>query len=113
MTVNREQLSKILVDAKSRVRLLGVVALDADWEALAKKWAGTLKGNPDFEITILCESDNMLFSKSFTCDTDVARNRRSFRELKFIRDRATVDLPELLLEERVPRGSIEIEIAHV
>jgi tetratricopeptide (TPR) repeat protein len=112
--VNRHQLGEILSNAESHVHLLGVVALEANWRSLARKWAVTFADNPDFEITILCESDNMLFSKSFTYDTDVAENRRSFQELQFIRDRAIVDFPELLLG-RVPKENekVKIEIMHL
>jgi len=115
--INGRQLGEILRNAESRVRLLGVVALDPDWPTLAKEWAGKLTGDTDFEVTILCESDNFLFSKAFTLDTDTARHRRSFRELKFIRDRATADFPALLLEEgassEIVGKKIDIEIMHL
>ncbi len=113
--VNRHQLGEILATAEHCVRLLGVVAPEINWQALAKKWAAKLRENPAFEVTILCESDNMLFSKSLTCDMDVAKNRRSFQELLFIRDRAIVDFPDSLLEEGMPRGDkrVTIEITHL
>ena len=95
MTISRHQLYELLTGAKSKVRLLGVVAMDADWESLVTTWASTLKENPQFQLIVLCESDNMLFSKSFTCDTEVASERKSFRELKFVRDRA-IELTEPL-----------------
>ncbi len=117
--VDKGQLEKILGNAESQTRLLGVVALDPDWQTLARKWAGKLSDAPDFDVTILCESDNFLFSKSLTLDIDTAENRRSFRELKFIRDRAATELPDLLKEERVPdsligsEGRIRIEVTHL
>ncbi len=98
----KDQLHETLLTAENHVRLLGVVALDADWETLVKEWAAKLTSNSDFGITILCESDNMLFSKSFIYDTDRSKKRRSFPALRFIRDRASVDFPELLIEEGVP-----------
>jgi tetratricopeptide (TPR) repeat protein len=115
ISFDRHQLGEILANAENRVRLLGVVALEANWQALAKKWAARLRENPGFEITILCESDNMLFSKSFTCDVPAARNRRSFLQLQFIRDRATKYFPELLLEEQVSNENkqVKIEVMHL
>lgn len=115
MIINRDRLGEILSAAENHVRVLGVIALDANWQALAKRWTAKLRDNPDFEITILCESDNMLFSKSFTLDTDLAENRRSFQELRFIRDRAIVDLPEFLLEAGISgaNSNVKIEVMHL
>jgi len=121
-TYSRKQLYDILGDAKDCIRLIGVVALDADWENLIEKWMPKLQ-KLDFglRIKVLCESDNMLFSKSFTCDTDKAAKRRSFQELKFIRDRATVVFPELVREFLRRKGetldkysqSIQLQIMHL
>jgi tetratricopeptide (TPR) repeat protein len=111
--LDKAQLYQIMSAATDHVRLLGVVALNADWETLAPKWKTTIAGNPNFEITVLCESDNMLFSKSFTYDTNVATNRRSFEDLKFIRDRAMHDFPESLHNLIQDKGKIEIEIMHL
>lgn len=120
MTINKDGLTEILSTAEKQVSFLGVVAIDADWELLAEQWGSKLRDNPDFKIKVLCESDNMLFSKSFTHDTDLASKRRSFRALKFIRDRA-FDLQELLLEAGAPRdvildekkSRVEVEIMHL
>ena len=119
MTISRDQLSEILSTAESHVYFLGVVPFDANWELLADKWCSKLKDNPNFKITILCESDNMLFSKSLISDTDLAYKRINFQELKFIRDR-TFDLKDSLLaagtsedvfDEKDPL--VEIEIIHL
>ena len=119
MTIGREQLNEILSTAEKQVLFLGVVPIDAKWELLADKWSSKLKDNPNFKITILCESDNMLFSKSLISDTDLASKRINFQELKFIRDR-TFDLKDSLLaagtsedvfDETYPR--VEIEIIHL
>ncbi|MBN1487118.1 MAG: tetratricopeptide repeat protein [Anaerolineae bacterium] len=117
--VDKSELEEILGGAEHSVRLLGVVALDPDWQTLAKRWAATWARNPDFRIAILCESDGLLFSKSFTYDTAAARKRRSFRELKFIRDRVTVELPQTLIEIGATQGVIDpklkftIEVMHL
>lgn len=115
--IDKGQMQEILSTAERYVRLLGVVPLDADWENLAKKWAGKLVEASGFKVTLLCESDNLLFSKSFTYDTDVANDRRSFQELKFIRERAVIDFPEFLRDEGVDSGliekNVEIEIVHL
>jgi tetratricopeptide (TPR) repeat protein len=119
MCVNRKQLHAILSSARNYVYLLGVVALDADWPSLAKEWAARAADNPEFEVMALCESDNMLFSKSFTYDTDVAKERRSFETLKFIRDRAIRDFPESLMAAGVQNsligkdGKFKIEVMHL
>jgi tetratricopeptide (TPR) repeat protein len=113
----REQLGEVLALARRRVRVLGVVALDANWEALAVEWATKLQNEPDFQVVVLCESDNMLFSKSLTYDMDSVPDRRSFRVLKFARDRAIMDLPDRLREMGVPESviaaQVRIEIAHL
>jgi 8-oxo-dGTP pyrophosphatase MutT (NUDIX family) len=113
----RQQLGEILSSAQKRVRILGVVALDPSWEDLAGYWASKLQNGSGFEITVLCESDNLLFSKSLTYDTDSATDRKSFHQLKFIRDRAITDLPDYLAEAGVPskviRDSVSIEIMHL
>jgi tetratricopeptide (TPR) repeat protein/8-oxo-dGTP pyrophosphatase MutT (NUDIX family) len=109
------QLSEIMSTAENCIRLLGVVTFNANWQALAQKLADRLKNNPDFEITILCESDNTLFTKSLTGDIDGIENRHSFQELQFIRDRAVVDFPDSLLEEGISRENkqVVIEITHL
>ncbi|MBN1813569.1 MAG: protein kinase [Anaerolineae bacterium] len=119
-TIGKHQLEEVLLAAKQRVRLLGVVALNAGWERLAAKWAENLTHSTDFKITLLCESDNALFSRSFTYDTDAVKSdRRSFQMLKFVRDRAIIDLLEFLSERDVPDelvGSgknVEIEITYL
>jgi tetratricopeptide (TPR) repeat protein len=118
LDVNRHQLHEILLHAEGSVRLLGVVPLNADkadWQTLANKWAVKVRENPEFKVQILCESDNMLFSKSFTCDTDAATNRLSFRALQFIRDRASSHFLDFLQAEGVRKESsqINVEIMHL
>jgi hypothetical protein len=113
--ISRQQLAEIMSTAQNRVRLLGVVALDADWRALARKWAAKIVENPAFEIAILCESDNTLFAKSLIWDMDTSETRRSFQQLQFIRNRAVVDFPDLLAEagSRAGHGQVTVEITHL
>jgi tetratricopeptide (TPR) repeat protein/8-oxo-dGTP pyrophosphatase MutT (NUDIX family) len=113
--IDRFQLCEIMSTAEKSIRLLGVVAIDADWQTLARKWAVKLKNDPAFEIHILCESDNTLFSKSLTCDMDVVESRRSFEQLQIIRDGAVIEFPDLLLEEGISREDrrVMIEITHL
>jgi tetratricopeptide (TPR) repeat protein len=115
--LTRQQLGRVLSSARKQVRLLGVVALDGSWELLVAEWAEKLIDDSDFKISVLCESDNMLFSKSLTYDMDSAHDRRSFRALRFIRDRALVDLPDRLLEAGVPpeamHAQVSIEVTHL
>jgi len=108
MTINKDQLIEILSTAEEQVSFLGVVAIDADWDFLAEQWSSKLRDNLNFRINVLCESDNMLFSKAFTCDTDLASERRSFEDLKFVRDRV-FDLEELLLSAGAPEDVFDIE----
>jgi hypothetical protein len=98
--VTNENVQELLAKAQDQVEVLGVAGLDADWEVLAEAWAKTFARNPQFRSGILCESDNFLFSKSFISDTEKARTRRTFQELKFVRDRA-LDLGRLLIAEGV------------
>ena len=108
MTINKDQLIEILSTAEEQVSFLGVVAIDADWDFLAEQWSSKLRDNLNFRINVLCESDNMLFSKAFTCDTDLASKRRSFEDLKFVRDRV-FDLEEFLLSAGAPEDVFDIE----
>lgn len=114
---DRRRLSKMLSAATHRIRFLGVVALDLDWRRLARRWAEE-QSDASLEVAILCESDNFLFAKSLTLDTDMVDRRRSFRELKFIRDRA-LELPNLLRAEGVPdnrigsEGAVRVGIMHL
>jgi hypothetical protein len=85
-------MSDVLASAQRRVRIIGVVPLDPEWERIASAWGGRLEQG--LEVEILCESDNQLFNKAVTSDSDRARDRRSFDTLKFVRDRA-FDLPRL------------------
>ena len=41
--MNKNQLLDILSKAKNQVRFIGIVALDADWEDLAEKWASKMR----------------------------------------------------------------------
>jgi len=104
--VTSENIHELLAEAQDRVEILGVAGLDADWELLTDAWAKTFKKNSQFKSGILCESDNFLFSKSFISDTEKARTRRTFQELKFVRDRA-LDIGRLLIAAGVDPASLE------
>jgi hypothetical protein len=93
--ISVKELNRILVTAERSVRLIGVVALDPDWESILPQWVKRAAQNPKFKALVLCESDNLLFSHSVLSDTDRTPNRREFEELKFIRDRASEDLLRL------------------
>ncbi|HEX7242194.1 MAG TPA: NUDIX domain-containing protein [Longimicrobiaceae bacterium] len=92
-------LHEILRSAKRSVRLIGVVALDPDWEDLLPRWAQAATENPEFHVLVLCESDNLLFAHSFLSDTEAAPVRREFSELRFIRDRASEDLSQMVIAQ--------------
>lgn len=77
---------KILSLAKKEVLIIGVVPLEIEWDDLLNIWADTSNANPSFSATILCESDNFLFAKSFITDTEHATPRVSFKEMAFRRD---------------------------
>lgn len=98
--------------AERRVRVIGVVPFDLNWEAILESWVP--KFTHGLQVAVLCESDNLLFARSFTSDTDYARRRRSFRELQFIRNRA-LELPSLLGEKRVAIDSnaLRVDVMHL
>lgn len=100
--------------AQHEVQVLGVVALDDTWQELAGAWTESIARNANLKIKILCESDNMLFGKAFTYDTETASPRRSFQELKFIRDQA-LQLPALLDNRGVvlEDDEVSVEIMHL
>ncbi len=115
--ISKEQLIEVISSAKKHIEFLGVVAIDAEWEDLAGQWARKIKENPEFKITVLCESDNMLFSKSFTYDTEVATSRRTFQDMKFVRDRA-FHLKKWLFEAGKFEGNdweaqVNVEVMHL
>jgi hypothetical protein len=116
--INVTEISKLLRNAKERVDIIGVVPLDIDYEELAKVWAKTMNENRKFQIRLLCEAENFLFAKSFTTDIDKAKIRRSFDELKFIRDQC-FELQEFLAEQgffedqKKENRQIDIEVMHL
>lgn len=108
-------ISSILKNAKNHIRLLGVVGLDVDWDEIATEWASKFKMNSNFQIEILCESDNMLFGKSFISDTSYARTRISYTELKFKRDLA-LELPDILSKIGMTKDilkQVTVEVIHL
>lgn len=112
MTTNQE-LSVLIGAAKFKINILGVVPLDADWDAIVNK----ISSRNEYEhlvIRILCESDNMLFNKAFTSDTDKVEERRNFRDLKFIRDEVSNSKNLLtLLKNSNLLNNTTIEIMHL
>ncbi len=110
-----ELLQKLNV-AREKIIFIGVTPFNINWGRFANQLAGQMKSNKELKVTFLCESDNMLFSKSFTSDTESAERRMSFRDLKFMRDQVIRDLPEYLLEYGLSLDEInrvEIEILHL
>ena len=118
--LNRKQLHEILRQARYQVRMLGVVALNASWQELAGEWSKKILHIEDFKVTLLCECDNILFSRAFAYDTDAAKYpRHSVQIFKFIRDRAVTDLPDFLSQQGVPNDLIgsgkkfEVEVTYL
>ncbi len=108
-------LEELLMSAQKSVRLIGVVPFDIEWASLAEAWAKRLRQDDSFRIVVLCESDNLIFSKSFTTDTDTAGERRSYRDMKFVRDQA-LDIPGYLRNHGATPSQLErvkVEIMHL
>lgn len=97
MTSNNHDLEAVLSAAQHEVVFMGIVPFQIDWNKIAKAWAPKLSASSPFVVTILCESDNWLFSNALTLDSDKAEARYTFKDLKFVRD-LVFDLPELLQE---------------
>src|SRR5947208_7523215 len=95
--LSTNELLQHLIQADKLVRILGVVPFDLPWEDLLPQWFNSTRPDNGLRVEVLCESDNMLFAKALTSDTDEVRDRKSFRQLKFVRDRA-LELPALLSE---------------
>lgn len=98
MTIGKQDIAKTIKEAKTRVRILGVVPLDADWPAILAAWESK-KRTPT--LAVLCESDNFLFSKALITDNDHAQRRQSFSALRFIRNDTLNTLPP-------EAGSVEV-----
>jgi tetratricopeptide (TPR) repeat protein len=112
--IDKEQIFTLLEAAERRVRLLGVLALDLNWSQLARAWANKIRKQDDFKVTVLCESDNLLFTKSLILDTDVVKTRRSFRKLKFARDKALDLIKEArLVGDQGTETIMEVQIMHL
>jgi NUDIX domain len=109
------EIADLMRAAEQEIKLLGVTAFDFPWEDLAVSWATTCAKNITFRIYIMCESDNMLFARSFTSDTDKSAKRRTFRELKFIRDRA-IELHDFMAPHgtaQVNEECLELKVMHL
>lgn len=109
-TYCRKQLIARISDAAHEVRLLGVVALDLDWSELAERWVATWRSATSLHVSILCESSNTVFARALTSDSEYAKDRKSFRELEFRRDRALKELPNRIRERRFSPTSTQLEI---
>src|SRR5882724_3508078 len=109
------ELNARLAEAKHRVRILGVVGLDAAWEEILPAWAALAQAGSNFRADILCESDNMLFGKAFTSDIPTSTPRLTFQDLKFVRDRA-LEIPALLGGSGASSSAaidVSVEIIHL
>lgn len=93
----RDALESALKEATGRVRILGTVPFDLDWESIVQSWARAAGDNSGREINVLCESDNALFMRALTSDLPSAEPRMSYRDLRVIRDRA-LEVPTLYRE---------------
>lgn len=113
MQCSQSQLNDLLLQATNEIKILGVVAFETDWQSLAQKLSPKITSSPDFEVSILCESDNVLFSRALITDIESAKNRLSFQQLQFIRNRVLVDFPEFLLKVGIPADRVKIEIMHL
>jgi NUDIX domain len=80
-------LKSLIMSAQNCVRIIGVTLLDLDWTDII----GKIAEKRGFHFHCLIESDNTLFSKSFTSDTSTASRRRSYESLKFARDQMVED----------------------
>lgn len=107
----------MIANAKEKVRILGVIILNPDWNSMMEKLQSKLQSNSNFSIRVLCESSNTLFAKSLTCDTEHSKNRISFRELEFIRNRTTIELLDFLRKNGIDTSDknkkIQINITHL
>ena len=110
-------ITNILCQAKHSVSFIGVIPFRVKWDIVARHWASILNTNEDFNIRILCESDNFVFTKAFITDVKTTGKRYNFNDLKFIRDEV-LGLPELLKNHGYANSCPEkerliIEIMHL
>lgn len=106
------KIKEILNQAKSSIQIIGVAGIAKDLHRLLTddSYAKSLKG---LKISILCESDNFLFSQSVFTDTDIARNRISFTKLKFQRDLISNKVPEIRKESNLLALDIQITYLNI
>ena len=101
--ITRDTLYDLMAAARGNVLIVGVVPLDLDWDRLLDAFTDRSSGD-NLTITLYCESDNQLFGASLLTDSAAAPKRRSYHELKFIRDRA-IDIDN---STRAPSPSLQV-----
>ena len=89
-----DEVTKALAKARTTVQILGVVPFDIDWDEVCAEWR---RAGAHPEIRVRCESDNVLFTRSFVSDSATAAERTTYREMRVIRDHA-LELPQLVRE---------------
>lgn len=118
MELSREQLNDLIEQAEKVVLFLGVVPVNPDWPRLVNSWLKKFQSSVNFKVFVFSESSNTLFAKALTSDSEYAKRRVSFRELEFVRNRATNELPELLKEKGISTsengtGGIFLRVTHL
>lgn len=102
-----------LLEATETVHILGAVAFDVDWEKVCDAWK-LRNARPD--VVVRGESDNTLFTRSFVSDSATAKERRTYKQMRVIREHM-LELSDLLVragwDAKEIKESRRVEIIHI
>lgn len=77
-TFSKNDLTKKILNAKKRVRLLGVLAIDLDWESIKESLYKKINSG-EFTLEIICEADHYVRMQSLiSSDTRFSGENRSY-----------------------------------
>lgn len=97
--INREELIKLIEQAKKQVRVLGAVAFDLPYERLRENFYNKINSSNDFKLEIICESDSALsYDSLISSDRRVSKEdtRYEYGVLKNIADEPLRNLRDYL-----------------
>ena len=105
---------ELLSNAKKQIVLIGAVPLQIDWRKLTTVVSEKLKA-PNFNMKVICESENWLFMKSLTTDLPNSEPRISYSDLYEIRA-SIFELPNYLKDNGASEDNIKklnIVVSHL
>lgn len=76
--LSREEIFERIINAKKRVRILGVLALDFDWKKVRDNWLKRISGG-ELSVDIICEAEHLVRIQSLVAsDTRFSHEDRPY-----------------------------------